>query len=245
MLSGKKISVEKLINDVYRDTDYEGHVNKADMVEWAADAMDLIGIPMSLETKIATENSYNSALKPYVTLSDYKCFIPCDFISMVQIRDYDTKETLRYSSNSFHTNSSHTETNKMELEGDKTYKIKGSCLYTNYKEGKLEIMYMGYPCDENGYPLIPEETRYSMAVKAYLQYKLDYKMWRHNKLAEAVFRDSESEWLFRVKSAATFGHTPSVDQMESIKNQMLRLITHPNEHAAGFRGMSIQEQKFN
>lgn len=245
MLSGRKVSIEHIINNLYRDNDYADHVNKSDMVEWAGEAMDLIGIPMHLETKIATENRYDSTEDPYITISDYKGFLPCDLVSIVQVRDYDTKEVLRYSSDTFHTNSHHNETSTYTSYEDKTYKINNTCIYTNYKSGKLEVLYKGYYTDMNGYPLIPEETRYSMAVKAYLQYKADYKLFRKNKLSGEIYQLSEQDWLFRVGSAGTFAHTPSVDQMESWKNQMVRLVPHINEHAVSFRGVSMQEQKRN
>lgn len=245
-LSGNKVSVKHAINMVYRNTGIREHLNYADLIEWAGEAMDLIGVPMSLAEGIANENIYDDSIDPYITVSDYKAFMPCPWVEIVQIREYTSKQTLTYSTNTFHPNKQQAdEKHKTSWAGNLTYKIKGNCIYTNFKEGKLEVVYRFYEVDEDNYPLIPAETQYTQAIAAYLQMKTDYILWRYNKISERIYRDSEQDWLFKVGQAGTFAHIPTIDQMESWKNQMLRLIPNVNEHSTGFIDLAAQEEKYN
>jgi hypothetical protein len=55
--------------------------------------------------------------------------------------------------------------------------------------------------------------------------------------------EQERDWY--IGAAQTRGHMPSVDMMESIKNNILRLIPKINQHSDGFASSGSQEQRNN
>jgi len=129
-----------------------------------------------------------------------------------------------------------------------TYKIQGDYIFTDFKEGNIELVYTSYPIDNEGFPMIPDDEKYISALEYYITYKLDWKRWRRNPASpglKAVVNDSEQQYLFAVASARTKAHIPSVDQMESLKNMWLRSIPKPNEHSNGFKTLNIQERRYN
>jgi len=124
-----------------------------------------------------------------------------------------------------------------------TYRLSEGYIFTSFKNDyKVLIAYKAFPIDKNGYPLIPDNIKFKQAVQSYVRMKVDYILWRKNLLEKAVFDYSEREWMWYCGAATTAGHTPSIDSMESWKNQMLRLIPKINNHSTFFKDLGSQER---
>lgn len=117
---------------------------------------------------------------------------------------------------------------------DVTYKINENYVFTNYKDGFVYLAYEAIPVDEEGYPLIPEDTKYKEAVKAYLRMKIDYLLNRKGMLADKHYHEAIQLWSFRCGQAQNEAKIPSIDQMESIKNQQ-KLVQNNYHHNNFFR----------
>lgn len=137
---------------------------------------------------------------------------------------------------------------KSYQSGSLTYKIDNGYIFTNFETGYVELAYSGYPIDNEGFPLVPDDEKYKQALKYFLIYKLDWKNWRRNASIpsyKAIVNDSEQQSLFYISAARNKAHIPSVDKMESIKNMWVRSIPKLNEHSNNFRTTNIQEQRYN
>jgi len=129
---------------------------------------------------------------------------------------------------------------------DITYDINADCLTLSQKEGSVCIAYLEFPVDEEGLPLIPDMVSYKEAVKKYLSMKLDYIEWRKQPASQGkrlLYDDSKQEWAWYVGKAANKAKLHSVDQLESIKNQMLRTYQSYNHHKAGFKNLGQQQRR--
>jgi len=124
-----------------------------------------------------------------------------------------------------------------------TYTINGGKIFTSFSEGQVEMSYYAYPTDENGFPMIPAHVKYQEAVKNYIAHRVSKKLAISGKLSMAIANDLEQEWLFYCASAANQARMPSLDQMESLKNQWLRSIPNINEHQSGFRSQNEPERR--
>ena len=129
--------------------------------------------------------------------------------------------------------------------GINKYKISNGIMYTNFREGYVEMTYLALPVDEFGMPMVPDDERFIQAVKWYLISRLDYKRWRmsRNAMDERIFASSERESLWYIQSARGRHKVPSIDMMEGIKNMLLRSIVKINEHKTGFKNTNITEQR--
>jgi len=125
------------------------------------------------------------------------------------------------------------------------YRIENGIMYTNFKNGFIEMAYLALPVDEFGMPMVPDEERFIQAVKYYIISRLDFKRWRTtaNPNHERIYRDSEREYLWYVGAARTKHKIPSYDMMESIKNMILRSVVKINEHRTGFKNTNSLEQR--
>jgi len=126
-----------------------------------------------------------------------------------------------------------------------TFDLNNNHITLSEKEGKVCMAYLAIPTDEEGLPLIPEETSYQLAIKKYLTMKIDYIAWRKGELRPDVFQHSEQEWAWYVGQAGNKAKMPNLDQIEAIKNQTMRLLPKINQHETFFRSLGSPEIRKN
>ena len=126
-----------------------------------------------------------------------------------------------------------------------SYTINGGKIFTSFKEGSVEMAYWAVPTDEQGLPLIPANKRFVEAVKNYLAHRISFKLDIQGRMPAGKADKLEQEWLFFCASAASAARMPSLDQMESLKNQWLRTIPNINEHSQGFSFLNEEERRNN
>lgn len=127
-----------------------------------------------------------------------------------------------------------------------SYKINNNVIFTDFETGYIVMSYKAYPIDSDGFLMVPDDEKLKAAIKYHLIYKLDYRAWRANPASpglKALLNDSEQQRNFYVAAARNKSHIPTIDKMESIKNNWLRLIPKINEHRNGFSTMNIQEKR--
>ena len=116
-----------------------------------------------------------------------------------------------------------------------TFDLNNNNITLSEKEGKVCMAYLAIPTDEEGLPLIPDDTSYKLAVKKYLTMKLDYIEWRRGTLAPQVFDHSEREWMWYVGQAGNKAKGLNLDQMEAFKKQTMRLIPNIEKYSTFFK----------
>tara|TARA_R110002073_G_scaffold163550_4_gene319641 strand:- start:210 stop:1031 length:822 start_codon:yes stop_codon:yes gene_type:complete len=126
-----------------------------------------------------------------------------------------------------------------------TFDINNNNITLSAKEGKVCIAYLAIPTDDEGLPLIPEDTSYQLAVKKYLTMKIDYIAWRKGELRSDIFQHSEQEWAWYVGQAGNKAKMLNIDQMEGLKNQVMRLLPNVNHHETFFKSLGSPEIRKN
>ncbi len=260
-LTGKYVGIGRIMEGIFRDYGWTHEVDWVDALEWTGEALDLIAVPQEYIDKVTDGNTalnHPCAIK----IKNYRGVVPCDMLYPVQVRDAATKVPLRYSSDSFHTGLEKAEENIPEtgqsfttfgtitfsstliatqaqlrdsFPTDLSYTINGCYIFTNYKEGSLEMAYKAFPMDEDGQPLIPDNVKYIQAVKAYIAEKIGQKLFLQGKLDGQRFNYLQRERDWYIGAATTAGLMPTVDQLETWKNQFVRLIPQMNAHQTSFK----------
>jgi hypothetical protein len=256
MLNGKYIGIDRIVEGVYRDFGYTHELDWVDILEWTGEVMDLIAAPKQYIDKV-TDGDKECGHPGVIKIENYRGSLPCDMIYPVSARDWVSKEEMRYSSDLFHSsvkkNEECTPENPVLYPIDSpliqkgaevknnmcanmlTYTINNQHIFTNFEEGEVELAYKAFPCDCNGYPLIPDNVAYVQAVKYYIAEKVAQKDFIRGQLQQGIFNHIQRERDWYVGKATTQGLMPSLDEMESWKNQMVRLIPAINEHSTGFK----------
>lgn len=120
-----------------------------------------------------------------------------------------------------------------------SFTINDNYMTFNVKEGKVCLAYWAFPLDDEGFPLVPDDVKYKRAISSYLQYKMDYIMWRQDLLSDKVYMKSEQDWLWNVASAASHVKTPDMNQMEAMRRQFTKMIVRNQDFRTGFANISL------
>lgn len=270
MTIDKYTSIKSIVERVYGDTGYQFEIPHEDLILWTVEAMDLIGFSLTYVPKVMgyKENSnyefdnyrvplpcdfhklqtivvdgypaYTSNNMHY--LLDSKC---CGFDGL-----YGGIEDLFY--NSFDASLVYSPQAPSPISGYNhgspegrvtTFDINDSWITFNIQKGRTCIAYWAFPIDEEGFPLVPDDTKYKRAIYSYLIYKVDYRLWRQGFIDERVYRESENQWLWAVSSASAHLKIPNVEQMELLKTSLIRLIPRFNSYQSFFHDLSINNNR--
>jgi hypothetical protein len=259
MLNGKYTKIDRIIEGVFRDYGWTHEIDWVDALEWVGECMDLIAAPKQYINKV-TDGNDKLDHPCAIVIKDYKGSLPCDIIQINQVREFNTKIEMRYTTDTFQKGLSKNEANipdqsltsfgtinfssplikqqqmvKDSCLTDLSYMITDQHIFCNFEEGEVEMAYTAFPTDKNGYPLIPDNVKYIQAVKSYLAERIGFKMFIQGKLNGQVYGKLEQERAWYIGAATTAGLQPSIDEMESWKNQMVRLIPSINQHGNSFR----------
>lgn len=258
------ISVKSVIDDIYRETKYQGPLNYADSAYFAFEALALLNQPLQFIRKVT---GYQS--NPNLDIENYRAELPCDFYHLEQIAV--NGKSARYSGNTFHHLlsgeccglSSSTASSDIFIDnfGNAfspqssavvgqttpdvvTFDINNNYLTLSVKEGKVCMAYLAFPTDEEGYPMIPDNISYKIAIKKYLMMKMSYQEWRTdpaNNGKRALFNYDESEWLYFAGKATNDAKMPHPEQMESLMGQLVRTIPNINAHRKFYSDLGSQQ----
>ncbi len=119
-----------------------------------------------------------------------------------------------------------------------TYQLGSGHITFNVKEGKVCMAYLALPMDKEGFPFIPDDVKYKRACSSYLQWKLDYILWRTGIINNAVYKESKDEYEWAIASAIAHIKTPDVNQAESLRRQLTKMIVRNEDFRTGFVNMN-------
>jgi hypothetical protein len=187
MENTKYVSINRIIEEVFSFEGYAHEVDWNDMISWTGKALALINAPALYISKITGLHP----LTPHIVCTDYRGDLPLDFVEVIVngVRDSTSKEIYSYSGN----------VNKNY--GGPTYVIKDNHIDISQEEATLELAYTAFKTDDNGFPMIPDIERVIEAIRSYLTYRIDHKLWRQNKLDRTVYEESKTEYLWYIGSA--------------------------------------------
>lgn len=264
MLNGKYTSIKQIISELYRDTGIQSELDWISLMEWTADALNLIGNPRQYIRKVTGHED-----NPNLDITNYKAKLPCDFhrLEQIAVNGYPA----RYASHTFHhllngnccgfdRESAQNADLFMDNFGNQfspqssaisgfvrneniTFDINNDFLTISEKEGKVCIAYLAIPTDDDGFPLIPDHISYREAIKSYLRMKLFFIDWMSDKIKSDKFHYAEREWMWYSAQAGSKAKDMGIDQMESFKNQLIRLIPKENRWSEFFANLGAREYK--
>lgn len=256
------ISVNSILYDLSLTID-DRYWNQNKMTEWAHKALRLIRSDVMLESKlIYLEVSNHKATLPsdlkYLTQiaytpNSYTCCtgthgeldlpptseLLCNYV----INNGFSWQPLKLAGNAFHLGvcdkymitECNTCTNSFSVTSDLT-------VTTTFCDGIIAVSYLGYPLDEEGCALIPDNEELKEALLHYLLYR--YWMVKYNMKEEG----SESRmqhylqmWNTMSKKAAGNLNLPDVNQLENIKNNWNRLVPRTNQFQSLFLRLGNRE----
>lgn len=196
------------------------------VIDYAVDFIRIVGTPPSFLEK-------TEVLK----VDRYRAELPCDFYEMIQVRETKSGIAFRYASDSFHMSNNRP---KVTLP---TYKIQNNVIFTSIENGEIEIAYRAMAIDDEGYPLIPDNSSFSRALVAYIKKEWFTVLFDQGKVTDKAMAKADQDYAWAVGQAQTDLIRPSIDQMEMISNMWNKLLPDvTTDHRTGFLHEGTVEQ---
>lgn len=193
-------------------------------VDYALDFLRIVASPKLFLEKVED-----------IEVEKYRAPLPCDLVSINQIREKCSDSCMRESTDSFHM------TNHAPNPSEYTFRVQGDVLYTNLREGTLEVSYRAIALDEEGFPLVPNNVSYTRALEQYIKVQWFTILFDLNKIQPAVLQNAQQEYAFYVGQAQNSLIMPSLSEMESITNMWNTLLPRVNEFRKGFKNTGSKE----
>lgn len=204
-------------------------------VEYTVDFISLMGTPAIYDEKTAI-----------VKVNDWKGQLPCDFVNMIQVRmaqgqhsnrwlhcceRFPEPPVYRYSGHSFHM--SDMKPNSLST-GELTYKVQGMVIFTSTKDIDLEIAYRGFAVDDEGYPLLPNNTSFLRGLENYIKLQWFTILFDMGKISAQVLSNTQQEYAWAAGDAQSEFSRLDLDKAETLFNSFKTLLPRNNEHWKAF-----------
>ena len=209
--------------------------------------MSLFGYPKLYQDKIDK-----------VEIHEFRGLLPCDLISIIQVKDMDSHICLRAMTDSFtpglgeippHDRYHHHD-GKIDLgyipplkpiEGELAFKTQGRIIYTSFPEGAVEIAYKSIPVDEDGFPLIIDNETYLNALEAYIKKQVFTVKFDQQKIPAAVLQNTQRDYATAAANLDTEFTTPSYSEAEAMSRFMTSLIPSVIKFERGFKHLGDRQ----
>lgn len=215
--------------------------------------ISLHGYPKLYQDKIDT-----------VEIKDFRGLLPCDLISIMQVRDLDTDVCMRSMTDTF-TPGLKPKPNEREHPKDllnnvkplvntyippmkghgeePTFKTQGRIIFTSFPEGKVEIAYKSIPVDDDGFPLLIDNETYLNALEAYIKVKVFTVKYDTGKIQAGVLSNAQSDYAWAARQVQQEFILPSVSEMESLTRYLNTMIKPVTSFDQGFKHMGDREYR--
>lgn len=208
------------------------------ILDYTVDFLQIVGVPSLFEEKTAL-----------LHVENYRCMLPCDYVSMIQMRtakkvdgiepNHRSHISYRYSTDSFHMSNDKPDVGRYGT--DLTYKIQGCIIYTSTKDTDIEIAYNAIATDGEGYPLLPDNPSFLRALEAYVKKQHFTILFDLGKLQPIILQNAQQEYAWAVGDCETEFHRLSLDKAESLFNSWRTLLIRDSEHRHGFVNNGTKE----
>ena len=203
-------------------------------VEYAVDFISLMGTPGLYNEKTAI-----------IKIENWRGALPCDFEHMIQVRVAGKQHsrrwidchfgpiplTYRASGHSFHMSDIKPNSG---LTGELTYKIQGMVIFTSTKDVDIEIAYRAFATDDEGYPLLPDNTSFLRGLENYIKLQWFTVMFDMGKISQAVLQNAQQEYAWAAGDAQSEFSRLTLDEAETLFNSFKTLLPRNHEHWKAF-----------
>ena len=172
-----------------------------------------------------------------VDICDYRGQLPCDLIEIDMVKECRTNLPLRSMTAAFNPGGKYYN----HLRQEPQFKTQGRTIITSFPEGRVIIAYKAIPVDDEGYPLLIDNTKYLRALELYVKCHLFTVLFDMGKITPQVLQHTEQEYGWAAGQLAEEFKTPSMSEMESITNILNQLIVRKNEFINRFESLGNKE----
>lgn len=177
-----------------------------------------------------------------IHIENFRARLPCDLISINQIKECETGICLRSMTDTFMPREHHDRVTGYRLPQELSFKTQGQVLYVSFKTGDVLVSYKAIPIDKDGFPLLIDNPVFLKALEAYIKKEEFTILFDIGKIAPAVLQNTQQQYAWLAGQLQSEFTIPSISEMESIKNSWCALIQKVSEFDSGFKSLGDKEK---
>ena len=206
-------------------------LNLETAIQYTSDFIGIMGLPNVYVDKIET-----------IDIKEYRGELPCDLISINQVRLHKNGIALRAMTDNFNAYPTHDhEGGDWGERGEPSFKTQGRVIFTSIRHEKVDISYKAIMLDDDGLPLIPDNSIFLKALELYIKKEWFTILFDMGKISPAVLNNTQQSYAFVAGQCNNEFLIPSVSEMEAITNSWNQLIPRTNEFRNGFKNLGDKE----
>lgn len=195
-------------------------------IQYVIDFMGIFGFPELYEHK-----------ETIVDICDYKGQLPCDLVEVEMLVDYKTNIPLRSMTSVFNPGNKYYN----HLQQEPQFKIQNRVLFVTFPKGKVKLAYKAIPVDDEGLPMIVDNSKYLKCLELYIKCQLFTELFELGKISQQVLQHTEQEYDWAAGQLSEEFKTPSVAEMQTITNMMNQMIVRKDEFYNRFERLGNKE----
>ena len=219
------ISIKELLSRVLRHKLLQ-EFTLEQAIQYTIDFIGIFGFPELYEDKQAE-----------IDICDYRGKLPCDLISIDMVKDCRTNVPLRSMTAAFNPGGKYYN----HLRQEPQFKTQNRTIITSFPEGKVIIAYKAIPVDDEGLPLLVNNTKYLKALELYVKCQLFTMLFDEGKITQQVLNHTEQEYGWAAGQLEEEFKTPSVAEMQTITNMLHQIFPRHDEFYNNFETLGNKE----
>lgn len=204
-----------------------------------------------------------------IEIENYRGVLPCDLISIKQVKDLRTGVCMRAMTDNFTPAIAGKESQRKcttltenvvpqipdkgvpegmdrycpdrPVYNEQSFKTQGRIIYTSFPEGQVQIMYKAIPVDDDGYPLLIDNEVYLAALEAYIKKQVFTIKFDTGKMQAGILQNAQQEYAFLAAQLQDEMTVPSVSEMEVITRMWNTMIPSLRHFDDGFKHLGDRE----
>ena len=174
-------------------------------------------------------------------IENFRAKLPCDLISINQIKECKTGVCLRSMTDNFMPREHYDRSAGYKIPQELSFKTQGQVLYVSFKTGDVSVSYKAIPVDKDGFPLLIDNPVFLKALEAYIKREAFTILFDMGKIAPAVLQNTQQQYAWLAGQLQSEFTIPSQSEMESISRMWNTLIQRTNEFNTGFKSLGDRE----
>lgn len=223
------ISIKEILNRLMRHPLLRD-VNLDQVIQYTIDFISIFGMPKFYFDKQET-----------LHIEDYRAMLPCDLISINQVKECSTNTCLRSMTDNFLSEDYYSKRNGYRVPQELTFKVQGQVIFTSFREGDITVSYKAIPVDENGFPLLIDNPTFLKTLEAYIKKEIFTILFDMGKITTPVLQNAQQQYSWLAGQLQSEFTIPSISEMESLKRSWCTLLQRTTSFNDGFRNNGNQE----
>lgn len=199
-------------------------------VQYTLDFIGIFGMPKLYQDK-----------EEIVHIEEFRAKLPCDLISINQIKECKSGVCLRSMTDNFMPREHYDRSAGYKIPQELSFKTQGQVLYVSFKTGDVSVSYKAIPVDKDGFPLLIDNPVFLKALEAYIKREAFTILFDMGKIAPVVLQNTQQQYAWLAGQLQSEFTIPSQSEMESISRMWNTLIQRTNEFNTGFKSLGDRE----